>query len=119
MERRTGAQNQQTGGGMQNNNNDAGTQNISFVNSFNASASHPHKTLWDKVAGVGASHTAEQQFERGDCLEGTREKAIGNIRDWITAKKQKHPICWLSGPAGVGKSAIAMTIAKFCEDDHL
>lgn len=28
-----------------------------------------------------------------------------------------HPICWLSGPAGFGKSAIAQTIAERCASD--
>jgi hypothetical protein len=28
-----------------------------------------------------------------------------------------HPICWLSGPAGFGKSAIAQTIAERCAND--
>ncbi|KAK1235925.1 hypothetical protein PQX77_000835 [Marasmius sp. AFHP31] len=111
--------NQQAGSGVQNNNNAAGTQKVSFVNSFNSAAFHPHKTLWDKVAGVEASHTAEQQYERGECLEGTRVKALGTIDDWRVAKDQDHPILWLTGAAGVGKSAIAMTVAKSCEKHGL
>ncbi|KAK1220515.1 hypothetical protein PQX77_016715 [Marasmius sp. AFHP31] len=117
--------------GHQNNNNDAGTQNIAynggqvnnrFVNSFNTTAPNPHKNLWDKVAGVGASHTAEQQFERGECLEGTREAVLRAIYNWIasiTSKNCPLPLCWLSGPAGVGKSAIAMTVARACEEKEL
>ncbi|KAL0064132.1 hypothetical protein AAF712_008992 [Marasmius tenuissimus] len=72
-------------------------------------------SLWNAVAGLGASHTAEQQFERGDCLPGTREGAIGAIWDWLKIGKAGKPICWLAGAAGVGKSAIAMTIAKQSE----
>ncbi|KAK1220039.1 hypothetical protein PQX77_017212 [Marasmius sp. AFHP31] len=122
--------NANTGGGHQNNNNDAGTQNVAydrgqvtnFVNSFNTTAPNPHKSLWDKVAGVGASHTAEQQFERGECLEGTREAALRAIYGWIasiTSENCSLPLCWLSGPAGVGKSAIAMTVARACEEKGL
>ncbi|KAK1220517.1 hypothetical protein PQX77_016718, partial [Marasmius sp. AFHP31] len=123
--------NTNTGVGHQNNNTDAGTQNVtynrgqvnnSFVNSFNTTAPNPHKSLWDKVAGVGASHTAEQQFERGECLEGTREAVLGAIYNWIasiTSKNCSLPLCWLSGPAGVGKSAIAMTVARACEEKGL
>ncbi|KAL0061556.1 hypothetical protein AAF712_011582 [Marasmius tenuissimus] len=115
MEPRTNIQNQQTGPGTQNNYNAAGTQNVSFVNSFNAAVANPHQTLWDAVAGVGASHNAEQQYERGECLKGTRRKALREIHDWRRGKGGGKPICWLSGATGVGKSAIAMTVAKSCE----
>ncbi|KAK1233988.1 hypothetical protein PQX77_002817 [Marasmius sp. AFHP31] len=69
------------------------------------------------TAGVGASHKAEQQFERGNCLPGTRVESLRLIYDWRSSKQQKHPVCWLSGPAGVGKSAIAMTVAQECEKE--
>ncbi|KAJ8095929.1 hypothetical protein PM082_015150 [Marasmius tenuissimus] len=69
-----------------------------------------HDNLWNAVVGVGASHTAEQQFGQG-CLPGTREGAIGTICDWLKLGKGE-PICWLAGAVGVGKSAIAMTVAE-------
>ncbi|KAK1226411.1 hypothetical protein PQX77_010622 [Marasmius sp. AFHP31] len=132
-------QNAHTGSGQQNNNN-TGTQNISygggqiinygesqmviggsnnFVKNFNTTGPNPIKNLWDAIAGVGASHKAEQQFSRGECLEGTREKALGRIHEWRSAKHQPLPLCWLSGPAGVGKTAIAMTVAKSAEENGL
>ncbi|KAK1221832.1 hypothetical protein PQX77_015353 [Marasmius sp. AFHP31] len=119
--------NTQTGSGSQNNNTYSGTQNvfyggggISFVNNYIPAAPNPHKTLWEAIAGVGASHNAEHQFLRGGCLEGTRERALGAIYDWASAKAPGAlPICWLSGAAGVGKSAIALTIAKSCESTAL
>ncbi|KAJ8075847.1 hypothetical protein PM082_021479 [Marasmius tenuissimus] len=90
-----------------------------FVKTVNTTVSKRHKKLWDAVGGVGASHDAEQQYERGECLEGTRVVILRNIHEWRTAKKRSLPICWLSGTAGVGKSAIAMTVAKACEKDGL
>ncbi|KAL0571266.1 hypothetical protein V5O48_010696 [Marasmius crinis-equi] len=78
-----------------------------------------HVTLWDAIAGVGASHRAEQQYERGDCLEETREQVLRGIHEWRVARAQGPPICWLSGPAGAGKTSIAMTVAKSCEDEGL
>ncbi|KAK1226115.1 hypothetical protein PQX77_010915 [Marasmius sp. AFHP31] len=108
--------NTQAGSGWQNNNTHSGTQNINFVNNYNPAAPNPHKTLWEAIAGVGASHKAEHQFLRGACLEGTRERALGAISDWASAKNPgAPPIYWLSGAAGVGKSAIALTIAKSFE----
>ncbi|KAK1216138.1 hypothetical protein PQX77_021235 [Marasmius sp. AFHP31] len=83
---------------------------------FNAKGSDGFKRLSDAIAGVGASHKAEHQFSRGECLEGTRKSARTAIHDWASAKgPEASPICWLSGAAGVGKSAIALTIAKSCE----
>ncbi|KAK1226723.1 hypothetical protein PQX77_010266 [Marasmius sp. AFHP31] len=76
--------------------------------------------LWDEVAGVGASHSSKQQFDRGlERLEGTRVAIIDAILDWLASKDSSSPICWLSGAAGVGKSSIAMTVAKFCEGKQL
>ncbi|KAK1234593.1 hypothetical protein PQX77_002200 [Marasmius sp. AFHP31] len=121
------------GSGLQNNYN-ARDQNINYgrdqivevinvgrdlVRNFDTTVSSPHKSLWDAVGGVGASHTAEQQFERGECLEGTRVVVQRNIHEWRTAKKKSLPICWLCGTAGVGKTAIAMSIAKAYEKKGL
>ncbi|KAK1225666.1 hypothetical protein PQX77_011380 [Marasmius sp. AFHP31] len=79
----------------------------------------PYEALRRTVAAAGASHTSEQQYTRGTCLEGTREEALGDIHTWRTSGKPSLPICWLVGKAGVGKSAIAMTVAKACEEDGL
>ncbi|KAJ8084933.1 hypothetical protein PM082_003710 [Marasmius tenuissimus] len=110
--------NRNDGSGAQDNNNGLGTQNISFVNCFNT-AQNPLKSLWDAIAGVGASHNAEQQFARGQCLEGTREEVLKIIYHWMRAKGEEYPIFWLTGAAGVGKTAIAMTVAKSCEKEGL
>ncbi|KAL0564441.1 hypothetical protein V5O48_017606 [Marasmius crinis-equi] len=93
--------------------------NLFTGSSINMAAPNAHKTLWDVVAGIGASHSAEQQCVRGSCLEGTREETLKIIHEWRVAKEQGLPICWVSGAAGVGKSAIAMTVAKSCEDEGL
>lgn len=46
-------------------------------------------------------------------MEGTREIVIARIMEWVDDSGD-NPICWLSGPAGSGKSAIAQTIAELC-----
>ncbi|KAJ8091618.1 hypothetical protein PM082_020848 [Marasmius tenuissimus] len=119
MGRSTVTTNINSGSGTQNTSNVVGTQNNHFVNSFNTAASHPHKTLWEAVGDVGASHTAEQQFGRGECLEGTRVRALGVIGNWRTSRQRESPIFWLTGATGVGKTAIAMSVAKSCEEDNL
>ncbi|KAJ8079644.1 hypothetical protein PM082_011231 [Marasmius tenuissimus] len=82
-----------------------------------ANTNPAYERLVSAATGVGASHKTEHQSERGCCLPGTRVEAIRAIHDWRTSRQQKHPICWLSGAAGVGKSAIAMTIAQDCETE--
>ncbi|KAJ8081597.1 hypothetical protein PM082_007443 [Marasmius tenuissimus] len=89
-----------------------------FINNcYTVVQASPQRNIWSMLSRVGASHKAEQQFERGECLPGTRERALGMIHDWWSTKQQDHPICWLSGAAGVGKSAITMTVAQECESE--
>ena len=60
----------------------------------------------------------DASFNRGGrvakCMQGTREAILAEIVQWID-RDSDHPICWLSGPAGSGKSAIAQTVAEVCE----
>ncbi|KAK1225239.1 hypothetical protein PQX77_011840 [Marasmius sp. AFHP31] len=105
-------------GGNQNDGREVVDPGREFVRSFTMAASNPHKHLWEAISEVGASHTDTQQIQRGSCLLGTREKHLDEIRTWAAAAEQDRPIYWLSGPAGVGKSAIAMTIAKWCAEQE-
>ncbi|KAL0570102.1 hypothetical protein V5O48_011862 [Marasmius crinis-equi] len=112
-------QNTNTGLGTQNNHNAPG-QNINYGGDQIVMVNvGPHKSLWDAISGVGASHRAEQQYSRGECLEGTRIEVLRVIHEWRTSNSDVPPILWLSGPVGVGKTAIAMTVAKSCEEDGL
>jgi hypothetical protein len=47
------------------------------------------------------------------CMRGTRQDILAQIEQWID-RDSDRPICWLSGPAGSGKSAIAQTVAEIC-----
>ncbi|KAK1215313.1 hypothetical protein PQX77_022082 [Marasmius sp. AFHP31] len=88
------------------------------VNHYQTTIHNPPGNIWGMLSGIGASHKDEHQFGRGNCLPGTRTKALDKIHDWWSARQQDHPICWLSGAAGVGKSAIAMTVAQACEAEE-
>ncbi|GJJ09790.1 hypothetical protein Clacol_004014 [Clathrus columnatus] len=49
---------------------------------------------------------------RKQCLLGTRMEVLDEIVDWINDGDESCPrLFWLAGPAGVGKSAIAHSIA--------
>ncbi|KAM6493341.1 hypothetical protein JOM56_011475, partial [Amanita muscaria] len=46
------------------------------------------------------------------CIALPRKYVLSRLRDWFDNPNATHrTICWLHGPAGAGKSAIAQTIA--------
>ena len=59
-----------------------------------------------------ATHTRAGHVAR--CDPGTRLKVIAQIRQWLDDhdNDKRAVICWLNGPAGYGKSALAQTIAE-------
>jgi hypothetical protein len=57
-----------------------------------------------------ASHTRAGHVAR--CDPGTRLKVVAQIKQWLNSFDKRAAICWLSGPAGYGKSAVAQTIAE-------
>ena len=56
-----------------------------------------------------ATHTRAGHVAR--CDPRTRLEVIAQIKQWLNGS-DKQAICWLSGPAGYGKSALAQTIAE-------
>ncbi|THU83106.1 hypothetical protein K435DRAFT_844161 [Dendrothele bispora CBS 962.96] len=90
------------------------------------------RLLYQKIAQVGAFYDSEDRFPPPRCHPQTREAVLADISAWI--KKQNTSlenrnqdsgwssqalVHWLYGPAGVGKSAIAQTLAESSKDPHL
>jgi len=74
--------------------------------------------LEKRVAFNAAYNSGEREAENAStCLEGTREDVIRKISGWVRGNTDL-PICWLQGPAGSGKSTVAHTIAKQCDDNQ-
>jgi len=75
--------------------------------------------ILEKHVAFNASYNSrEREAEHAStCLEGTREDVISKIAGWVEGNNDR-PICWLQGPAGSGKSTVAHTIAKQCDDDQ-
>jgi len=59
-----------------------------------------------RAEGAGHRHGG-----RTGCLKGTRESVLSEIERW-TEDFERHPIFWLNGLAGTGKTTIAQTIAE-------
>ena len=59
-----------------------------------------------------ATHTRAGHVAR--CDPGTRLEVIAQIRQWLDGHDNDKGavVCWLNGPAGFGKSALAQTIAE-------
>ena len=59
-----------------------------------------------------ATHTRAGYVPR--CDPGTRLEVISQIRQWLDDhdNDERAVVCWLNGPAGYGKSALAQTIAE-------
>lgn len=51
---------------------------------------------------------------RQQCLSGMRVETLSSVCEWILARRKEH-VLWLNGVAGVGKTTIAYSIAKWCE----
>ncbi|TDL20397.1 hypothetical protein BD410DRAFT_804966 [Rickenella mellea] len=77
-------------------------------------AIHAATMQYDPLSLLRESAVLEARYDHRasseGCLKGTREAVISNILGW-TKDINGHPICWLSGPAGSGKSAIAQEVA--------
>jgi hypothetical protein len=59
-----------------------------------------------------ATHTRAGHVAR--CDPGTRLEVIAQIREWLDGhdNDKRAVVCWINGPAGYGKSALAQTIAE-------
>ncbi|KAF5324688.1 hypothetical protein D9611_004102 [Ephemerocybe angulata] len=53
------------------------------------------------------------------CLAGTREQVLAEIKSWINEKDPEKPMLWITGPIGAGKSAIATSVEKWCEQEGI
>ncbi|KAF9558765.1 hypothetical protein CPC08DRAFT_709347 [Agrocybe pediades] len=77
--------------------------------------------LLENVA-TSALHDSVDDVDPPKCHPNTRVAIIQNIIDWTFGTDEKlrgKPILWLKGGAGVGKSAIARSVAERCLDEGL
>ncbi|PPQ97706.1 hypothetical protein CVT26_001896 [Gymnopilus dilepis] len=71
------------------------------------------------VAG-NALHNSWELSDEPICHPGTRRNILDDLLAWSASLTYKHPMRWLHGPAGAGKSAIMRTIAQLlCQESLL
>ena len=69
---------------------------------------------WEKlsqVAVLGAEYDSPERQPHPKCLKGTRVDLLNHIYRLLD-NRQKNNLIWLHGTAGVGKSAVAFTVAE-------
>ncbi|KIL55465.1 hypothetical protein M378DRAFT_90862, partial [Amanita muscaria Koide BX008] len=72
----------------------------------------PDITILKEFVSFRALYNSSAQDPTRRVHPGTRQRVLKRILDWIDTPSAKERIFWLHGPAGVGKSAIAQTIAR-------
>ncbi|KAM3501866.1 hypothetical protein MY10362_005245 [Beauveria mimosiformis] len=66
-----------------------------------------------------ACHNSAEVAARGQCLGGTRSRLKGQIATWFDNQAGPNML-WLTGPAGMGKSTVSLTIAdEYAKDGRL
>jgi hypothetical protein len=63
----------------------------------------------------GAAHDDSARNYPPKCHPGTRVKILQRLTTWFYNTKRLKSLLWISGPAGVGKSAIVQTFAESVE----
>ncbi|KAF9030628.1 hypothetical protein BJ165DRAFT_1330548, partial [Panaeolus papilionaceus] len=49
------------------------------------------------------------------CHPETRKALLQMLEDWARAlEEDDNPICWLYGPGGIGKTAVAKSLGDLC-----
>ncbi|KAF9441092.1 hypothetical protein P691DRAFT_685041, partial [Macrolepiota fuliginosa MF-IS2] len=61
----------------------------------------------------GADVDSSVQWPQPKCYPGTCVRLMAKIQDWFLHNSHNYNFLWLSGPAGIGKSAMAQSVAKF------
>ncbi|KAJ7026094.1 hypothetical protein C8F04DRAFT_120660 [Mycena alexandri] len=69
-----------------------------------------------RAAALEALHDSADSFPQPKCHPETRTEMLNNLYNWCTEDDTEHPICWLHGPAGAGKSAIMQTLSRQLQD---
>lgn len=73
------------------------------------------ETLHRHIAS-GALHDSGERFNPPRCHPETRGALLSEIMEWITNTNREKLIMWLYGSVGLGKSALAQSVAEQCQD---
>ncbi|KAJ7593688.1 hypothetical protein C8J56DRAFT_1160491 [Mycena floridula] len=100
---------------------DVGSHNTSHNVGQNYGTINNHAPVTRRLKDFARHDTAYNSLEReceeaSVCAPETRKEVLKRLDQW--AQGHSEPVCWLSGPAGAGKSTIAHTVAQKCDKNH-
>jgi len=76
--------------------------------------------IMGNFAALRAIHNSKDRYDPPKCHPNTRVAIRGKLMSWISGQTTTGAqILWLYGAAGIGKSAIAQTIAETCDQQKL
>ncbi|KAF9442091.1 hypothetical protein P691DRAFT_739263 [Macrolepiota fuliginosa MF-IS2] len=90
---------------------DKSSQNMHIVNNLQQGKT-VLEILYQEMT-KGADIDSFARWPPPKCYPGTRTRLTAEIQTWLLRGVRKWDFLWLSGPAGVGKSAVAQTVAEF------
>ncbi|EKM77156.1 hypothetical protein AGABI1DRAFT_43853, partial [Agaricus bisporus var. burnettii JB137-S8] len=76
------------------------------------------KLLSDHII-LGAAHDDSARVPPPRCHPGTRVNLISRITAWFNGEQPQELLLWITGPAGVGKSAVVQTFAEYLVESKL
>ncbi|KAF9259835.1 hypothetical protein L218DRAFT_981439 [Marasmius fiardii PR-910] len=99
-----------------------GDNNYSTINNFGGSQItfnrvDPLQVLGQAIADVGGTHNSELRYPPPKCHPETRREVQQLLAEEIDSHAGSR-IYWLSGSAGVGKSAVAQSVSENCEQNR-
>ncbi|KAK7043063.1 hypothetical protein VNI00_008801 [Paramarasmius palmivorus] len=95
-------------------NNVYGPQNITNILYHNNRLSDTPQLLQKLAerAAMNACLDAEVRYPPPKCHPNTPVKALNMLGRWVRGRDSSTTVCWVHGPAGVGKSAIAQKVSE-------
>ncbi|KAF9445029.1 hypothetical protein P691DRAFT_735655 [Macrolepiota fuliginosa MF-IS2] len=109
-----------SGAGILSNANNVVIHQATMVDqSYNVQTQTPVLTVLFEKMTKGAGVDSSARWPPPKCFPGTRVKLTTKIQDWFLSHIHHWDFLWLSGPAGVGKSAVAQTVAEFAAENGI
>ncbi|KAF8804659.1 hypothetical protein BYT27DRAFT_7234545 [Phlegmacium glaucopus] len=88
--------------------------NTTNNNSHPVAGSHDGLDMLMGHCALGAMHDSEDRSNAPKCDPDTRSSVIKEILTWATGTESSSPMLWVHGSLGVGKSALAQSVAELC-----
>lgn len=70
--------------------------------------------ILDKKRVIGVEVDSSDREYAPRCHPETRKELRTTLKAWLANDRRHRSFVWLTGPAGVGKSAVAQTFAEYC-----